>query len=152
MIIIYATLEHHESSDGESLTSELYKLTKGGTDPQLINELSEEVNKSWKKRGIDNISNSVTVNPKTDWRNFLWPHGMATGVQEETTEERRRKASRTMDDDEWKTQLEAQMQQQLEKMVKMQQQFDEQMEQLHVRSSKRNASGDEQDPAAKRRS
>ena len=75
---IYATVQDHKSSDGNSLTKELSKVTENGKKSILIRNISRKVNNSWLSRGIEfQASEGLTIERGTNWRDFMWPTGTA---------------------------------------------------------------------------
>ena len=85
IFVLYATLEMHTSSDENSLTKELFKVTEEGGKPIPICDLAEEINNSWKARMIEgrmvhpNICKDDMVKVQGNWKDFTWPTEIVIG-------------------------------------------------------------------------
>ena len=73
---IYATPNRHTAADTQSLTRELYKVTKQGTKSILIRDISKAVNDSWDDNSIvDQRCITEIVEMKDNWADYMWPTG-----------------------------------------------------------------------------
>ena len=85
---LYATPNQYTSSDGNSLTKELFAVTKEGEDPIAITELAGTVNESWEDRDIvDQISEDHYVKGRGNWKKSFWPVEVDKVKENEKVEE-----------------------------------------------------------------
>ena len=93
IFILYATPEMHTSSDDNSLTKELYKVTEKGRKPMSILELAEEINNSWRERmkegnmQVPVVCKDDMIKVERNWKDFACPEEYEIWASQEEEEE-----------------------------------------------------------------